>query len=220
MFVVIAGAVFFFAGVLILTLGISAIVKLIHKEYKLNKAIKDMNGEDPYKALYESDSGVEVERDHLKEVIAREEQSRRERGIIGRIKDILSSDQKESTKLLKEIYSDKKQAIKSDINNPETNSLVKVVNQESLSKAKSAYRILKSQRGREQYQKSLVNKPIRVAQASDSEEQVGETVNSLRNHRKNSYQFQVKTTPLQRILGFFKEIGKPKQYQPTKTFKV
>ncbi|MDX2165075.1 MAG: hypothetical protein SFW07_06645 [Gammaproteobacteria bacterium] len=221
MFIIIAGVVVFFAGVLVLTLGISAIVKLIQKEYKLNKAIKEMNGEDPYNALYESDNLYAcVERDHLKDVIERENVARHEHGFLGRVKDFFSNEKKESSKLLKEIYSVKTQVIKQDATDPEINSLEKDINQQSLSKAKSAYRILKSQRGRELFQKNLLNKPRRAAHTSDQEEHVGETMNTAKHHRKNAYQFQVKTTRIQRLFEFFKDIGRPKQYQPTKRFKV
>ncbi len=221
MFVIIAGVVVVVGGAVLVTLGIQAIVKLIQKEYKLNKAIKDMKDEDPFNALYESDNFYQtVDRDHLKEVIQREEVARQNQSFFGRVKDFFSSEKRESAKLVKEIYKEKKQAIETDNQSPEIGTLEKGINQEHLSRAKTAYQILKSQRGREQYQKSLKVKPVPVSRVSDREEQHGENINTSKNKRRHTYQFEMKTTRLQRIMTFFREIGRPKQYQPTKRFEV
>ncbi|MDX2164729.1 MAG: hypothetical protein SFW07_04845 [Gammaproteobacteria bacterium] len=219
MFIVIAGAVVLFGGLLVLTLAITAIVRLIQKEYKLNKAIKEMDGEDPYIALYESDNLYAcVDREHLKEIIAREELARRERGILERVKDFFSNDKKESSKLVKEIYDVKKQAIKEDNKNPEIGVLEKTVNRAHLSKAKTAYLILKSQRGREQYQKSLNAKSLRVAEHKTGETAGNKNSNTSKNKRTNGYEFEVKTNGFQRFLMLFKTT-RQKQYQPSGLFK-
>ncbi|MDX2164527.1 MAG: hypothetical protein SFW07_03815 [Gammaproteobacteria bacterium] len=195
MFIVVAGVVVFFAGVLVLTLGISAIVKLIQKEYRLNKAIKEMNGEDPYSALYESDNLYAcVDRDHLKEVIARETIAEYNQGILGRIKGFFSGEKKESSKLVKKVYEVKKQEITEDNKNPEMGVLEKTVNKEHLSKAKTASLILKSQCGREQYQKSLTAKSLRVAEHKTGETAGNKNSNTSKNKRTNRYEFEFKTT--------------------------
>lgn len=226
MFVVVAGAVVFFAGVLVLTLGISAIVKLIQKEYKLRNAINDLGGENPLDVLFQNDNLYDkVDRDHLNKLIEKETLAERQAGLWGKIKNLFSSEKKESARFVKEIYRDKKQIVKMEEAEQNVGQLEQSINKEYLSRAKSAYRILKTQASRARFQKTIEktakekSKILASEQKEQAENAEKESLNSTRNRRKGVYDFEVNVTRLQRVMMFFK-VGSRKQYQPSKLYKA
>jgi hypothetical protein len=134
----------------LVTIGAIACAKKISQSIKLNKAIENLNGQNPYDILFEKDNFYDtVDKQHFHEVVEKEAWERHQLGFFGKIKNLFSREKSESSRTLKDMYKEKKAVIKSRVFDGTDEQSAQTLKQECLSRAKTAYKILKSPVGRE-----------------------------------------------------------------------
>ena len=209
----------------LVTIGAIACAKKISQRIKLNKAIENLNGQNPYDVLFEKDNFYDtIDKQHFHEVVEKEAWERHQLGFFGKIKSLFSLEKSESSRTLKEMYKEKKAGIKRKVFDGTDAKSSEILKQECLSRAKTAYKILKSPVGRE---KSEVLQQIVTKVVKEIPKKVVKPVarqNKGRNKLQNRGSKITKVRDAHEALFIFRGIRKALRdafntpYQPTERF--
>jgi hypothetical protein len=134
----------------ILTVGIVPLIRKIKRNITFNRAFKKLNGGNPVDALFENDT---AKRQAFESLIAEETTNYKNLSFSEKIKNLFWNEEKPSTAFLRQYHNEKAKKfddalIKGFI---ECNGYNNAPIKENASKAKSAYKILKTSVSREKY---------------------------------------------------------------------
>jgi hypothetical protein len=134
----------------ILTIGIVPLIRKIRQSINLNNAFKKLNGANPLDTLFDNDTS---KRQIFESLIEEEKANHENLSSLGKIKHFFSNEEKPSTAFLRQYHNEKTKKFDDALitgfieNNGYNNAPIK----ENASKAKSAYKLLKTSVSREKY---------------------------------------------------------------------